>query len=338
MVFYASATGQYTILQDLEQVQVRGFLRRGLRLQLVAAFMAIPVLALATENSPRLATRTALTVDTVEQNGRTQATVSVAVTGEDSLPVTGPVTISEDGSPLAGAALDAKGNASISISLPEGNHFLTAVYVGDLTHLSSTSVPAAASAASTATPNFTIAVAPATLSLTAGQTGTITTTVTPVSSSALTAPMFVTLSCSGLPDQASCSFTPENIEILPNATAAIAIPMVIVTQASGGPSAALPRSNSVAWAFLLPGALALGGLAWSSRRRTWLNRISMLALLGFVAMLGTTACSPRYDYFHHGPPAPPATPAGNYTVGVTAQSSNGVTAITNSTTLALTVK
>jgi hypothetical protein len=94
----------------------------------------------------------------------------------------------------------------------------------------------------------------------------------------------------------------------------------------------------VAWAFLLPGALGLGGLAWGVRRRPWLNRLSLLALLGLVTMLGTTACNPRYNYEHHGPPANPATPAGTYTVYVTAQSSNGVTAITNSTTMALTVK
>jgi hypothetical protein len=55
-------------------------------------------------------------------------------------------------------------------------------------------------------------------------------------------------------------------------------------------------------------------------------------------MLGATACNARYDYYNHGPPIPPPTPAGTYTVTVTAQSSNGVTAITNSTTLALTVQ
>ena len=55
-------------------------------------------------------------------------------------------------------------------------------------------------------------------------------------------------------------------------------------------------------------------------------------------MLGTTACNPRYNYEHHGPPLNPATPSGTYTIMVTAQSSNGVDAITNSTTLALTVQ
>ena len=60
-------------------------------------------------------------------------------------------------------------------------------------------------------------------------------------------------------------------------------------------------------------------------------------LLALVASLGTTACNARYDYYNHGPPPNPATPSGTYTIDVTAQSTNGVTATTNYTTLALTV-
>jgi hypothetical protein len=63
-----------------------------------------------------------------------------------------------------------------------------------------------------------------------------------------------------------------------------------------------------------------------------------VALVGLVTMLGTTACNPRYSYEHHGPPVNPATPAGTYTVSVIGQSSNGVTATTHSTTIALTVQ
>jgi hypothetical protein len=66
--------------------------------------------------------------------------------------------------------------------------------------------------------------------------------------------------------------------------------------------------------------------------------MSLLALLAFVTVLGTTGCNPRYNFEHHGPPPNPATPAGTYTVTVTAQSSDGVTAITNPTTFALTVQ
>jgi hypothetical protein len=149
--------------------------------------------------------------------------------------------------------------------------------------------------------------------------------------------MFVTLSCSGLPDQSSCTFTPENVEILPNATAAITSSMVVSTQKAEG-SLVRPDSNAVALAILLPGALGLGGLAWSVRRRPWLQRLSLLALVALVTMFGTSACNARYNYFNHGPPINPATPAGTYTVDVTAQSSNGVTATTHYTTLAFTVQ
>ena len=91
------------------------------------------------------------------------------------------------------------------------------------------------------------------------------------------------------------------------------------------------------WEFLLPGALGLGGLGWGTRRRRWLQRFFILALLGLVTTLGTTACNPLYYYRNNGPPITPPTPAGKYTITVTAQSTNGVTAITNSTTMVATI-
>ena len=52
------------------------------------------------------------------------------------------------------------------------------------------------------------------MTLTPGQTGTALITVMPENNSSLTAPMFVTLSCSGLPNETSCTFTPESVQIL----------------------------------------------------------------------------------------------------------------------------
>jgi hypothetical protein len=315
-----------------------------MRLELVAGMtiaLAIPALAAFAESAPRLATQTAVNVETRDHSGRTQAIVAVTVTGEDGLPATGAVTISDRGIQLTGAALDAEGHATLNLALPAGDHSLRAVYTGDATHLGSTSQAKGVQAQTSSTPTFAVSVAPATLSLTPGDSGAVVASITPLNSSALTAPMFVTLSCSGLPDEAACSFTPENLEILPNATTAVTSSMVVGTQIGSQGQASLtphPSSNPVAWALLLPGALGLGGLAWGARRWAWLNRLSLLALVALVATLGATACAPRYDYYNHGPPANPATPAGTYTVNVTAQSSNGVTAITNSATLALTVK
>lgn len=316
-------------------------IRRSLRLNLVAGLgiaLAMPALSVAAVNTPGVATQTTLNVETRDLGGRTQATVAVTVAGVDGLPASGAVVLSDRGNQLAGAALNAQGQAGMTISLPAGDHFLTAVYNGDSAHAGSISQPEAVHALEISTPSFEITIAPVTLSLTPGQTGTLMASVTPVNASALTAPMFVTLSCSGLPDQSTCTFTPENIEILPNTTAAVTSSMVVVTQAEFASSPAHPRSNPIAWAFLLPGVLGLGGLAWGSRRRAWLNRLSLLALVALVTTLGATACSPRYNYYNHGPPIPPPTPAGTYTVLVTAQSSNGITAITQSQPLALTIK
>jgi hypothetical protein len=311
-------------------------IRRGLRLELVAAIsiaLAMPAAAFAS----LAATQTNLTVDSHDRAGRTTATASVSVLGEDGLPATGAVIISDHGRQLAGAALDKDGHATLSLVLPGGAHSLIASYTGDAAHSTSISAAASVQAQSTTTPDFQVSVSPATLSLTPGQSGTVTASIAPENASVLTAPMFVTLSCSGLPDQSSCNFTPENVEILPNATTAITSSMVVQTQQQEG-RLALPGSGRVALAVLLPGAFGLGFLAFSVRRRPWLQRLSLLGLLALVASLGTTACNSRYNYYNHGPPVNPATPAGTYTVNVTAQSSDGVTATTHSTTFAFTVK
>jgi hypothetical protein len=316
-------------------------IRRSLRLELVAGLgiaLAMPAMSVAAVNSQGLATQTTLNVETSDQGGRTQATVAVTVTGVDGLPASGAVVLSDQGNQLAGAGLNAQGQASLKISLPAGDHSLSAVYNGDSTHSGSVSRPQQVTALVSSVPSFGISIAPVTLTLTPGQTGTLVASVTPVNAASLTAPMFVTLSCSALPDESSCTFTPENIEILPNATAAVTSSMVLVTQAEFARLPARPRSSPVAWAFLLPGALGLGGLAWGTRRRAWLNRLSLLALVALVTVLGATACAPRYDYYNHGPPIPPPTPAGTYTVLVTAQASNGITATTQSTDLALTIQ
>jgi Bacterial Ig-like domain (group 3) len=339
---------------------VRGLSCRGLRLELLAGLGIVSALAVlpAAAQTQQIETHTTLTLQTGEQGGRIQATAAVAVTGADGLPVSGTVIIEDGERELAESTLNGDGEATPVLSLAGGDHALRAVYAGDASHLGSSSITSNVSAAVSSTPNFSLslsAVAPSTLPLTvtAGQSGTIAVTVVPEDNAALTAPMFVTLSCSGLPSEASCAFTPSSVEILPTTPA---------TCPSGSPAAACPPissmllqtqehvttqvvrpshpggvSSSVAWAILLPGILGLGGLAWGSRRRRWLQRMALVALMGLVASLGMTACKPLYNFYQLGPPHPPATPSGTYTVTVTGQSSDGVTAITNNTTMVLTV-
>jgi len=80
----------------LEQVHVRVFFRRGLRLELVAALglaLAMPTLTVAAAHAQITDTQTTLTAETRDQGGHTQVTVAVDVSDTDALPASGPVTI-----------------------------------------------------------------------------------------------------------------------------------------------------------------------------------------------------------------------------------------------------
>jgi hypothetical protein len=338
---------------------VRGLNRRGLRLELVAGLviaLAVPSWAV----SANVATTTTLTAGTL--SGCTQP-LTVAVAASGAAVTSGTVTIVDlfegNSVQLGSASLSSSGTASPSVALAAGSHSLTAQFAATTGYLASTSAPVLVSVTteceytvslSNITPSSTTA---NTLTLTAGQAGSLTVTITPSVefTSTLTAPIFVTLSCSGLPDGATCIATPENVEILPttpescpSGSLASACPpttnMAIQTYAASTASASPAQgkgSSPIAWAFLLPGTLGLGGLAFGARRRRWLNRLLLVALVALVTVLGTTGCNPRYYYLNHGPPTNPATPAGKYTVKVSAQSNNGVTAVTQSTTFVLVV-
>jgi len=333
---------------------VRSLIGRALRPEMVAGIVlavAMPAFAASIDFPPQ-PTQTTLTAETHTQDGCTHATLDVNVSGSDRPAVAGAVAIDEDGRQLAGAPLDSDGHATLSIDLADGDHALRAVYLGDASHRGSVSQLSRihADAGSTA-PDFSISVSPATLSVALGQSQQAVITIKPVNNASLTAPMFITLSCQGLPDQSSCTFTPENLEILSSTPTActkqsggttVCPPtstMVIETQLGSG-ALARPRigrgPGPATWALVLPGALALIGLGL--RRRRWIGNLALVVLLGIVCALGATACNSRYNYYNHGPPPIPPTPAGNYKLTITAQSNNGITAITHTTTLSLTVQ
>jgi hypothetical protein len=113
--------------------------------------------------------------------------------------------------------------------------------------------------------------------------------------------------------------------------------MVISTQSGSIAKAAHREAQPIALAVLLPGSLLLAGMAFGFRRRRVLSRFMLLGLIAFVTMIGATACSPLYNYNNHGPTPNLPTPTGTFNVTIAAQSSNGVTATTHKTSLALTV-
>jgi hypothetical protein len=346
---------------DLEQVHVRGINRRSLRLKLVAGLataLALPLFT-AAASAQGVTTSTAIAVQNGQSSAQTNpagtcslTTVAVSVTSSQGTPA-GTVTLKDTATTtpvtLGSQTINGTGQASFSLALANGTHTLVATYSGNATYQGSSSVSVSQTISSQCGASFAVTVSGMSPSntLTAGQQGTATVTVTPLPSflaSLGSAPAFITVSCSGLPNQASCVFSPEDLEILPGQSQGVTSTMVLQTEAAGTAGKAAPGtrpgrpSAPVAWAVLLPGILGLGGLAWGARRRSWLNKLALIALVALVATLGTTGCNPHYYYYNHGPPTNPATPAGSYNVTVTGQSSNGITAITQNTSFALTVQ
>jgi hypothetical protein len=137
----------------------------------------------------------------------------------------------------------------------------------------------------------------------------------------------ISFSCSGLPAQSTCNFSPGSIDpaVTPGPTAMT----VSVFTTRGTASLSAPSRpgaagrNSLYAMFAFP----VFGLVLAGFGRPWRNRVklrSMLILLGLVLLLAIVGCGVA-------PPAPapvPGTPAGTFAVTVTA-TSTGFTATTS---------
>jgi hypothetical protein len=263
--------------------------------------------AAAAENTA--ATQTTLTVATNNAGPRTKATLTAHVSADLAGPPSGVVNFRSGETDLGSALLDGEGNASLVTDLfSAGAHPVVAIYQGQSGYLASTSRLEQVHANASTVAGFTVAVSPTSLSTAVGGFVDTVVTVTPVNGFNA----YVSLSCSGLPVNTTCNFTPVNVPAI--CTAATCTPanssMQIQTQA---PSPLIAS-------FLFPALIGLVGLSACKRGAC---RNLVLGMLAFAGALGITACSQRYNYLNHGPPGNPGTPAGSYTVTVEAQSSTG---------------
>jgi uncharacterized protein (TIGR03118 family) len=203
----------------------------------------------------------------------------------------------------------------------------------------SIAVPAPAAGA----PNFSFSAASPTLSVTGGQTGSLTLSLAPTNG--FNGP--VTFSCSGLPSGASCLFTPASVNLSGSTSVSVSLalattPLAPVAPPVGGGgtggylrSAATPMhlfhsSAGLSLAFAGPiGLLAFVGLKRKSVRGI-LVRGSLAALLLGMAMGAVAGCSSSANSMASGSAA--ATPvASQITINATSAS------VTQSVTVNLTV-
>jgi hypothetical protein len=226
----------------------------------------------------------------------------------------GSVTFYDGSTPLGTAQLTTTGTASIAPSFSTvGDYSLTAAYSGTSDFTGSTS---AVLDEKITLGDFTFSVTPGTANVYTGEAATVQ--VSAVSLLGFNQPL--TLSCSGLPANTTCSFSPAS---LPQGQG---LAHLVIQTAAPHKTGAGYISGPVA----LLGALTLLLLPGRKRRRGFLTGLSLLLLVAAIGM-GLAGC---------GSPAPitDGTPPGTYQIAVTATTTGSGTVLTHSSTVTLTVK
>jgi Bacterial Ig-like domain (group 3)/FG-GAP-like repeat len=199
-----------------------------------------------------------------------------------------------------------------------GAQQIVAQYSGNSSYSSSTSSAISVTGAGPApTPTFTLAANPSSLSIAAGMTGTATLSVTPQNgfNSA------VTFSCSGLPANSSCSFSPTSVTPTgAAATTTLTIATNVQAAANQAPAKAL-RGAVISFALLL-GFVPFAGVRFARRGwglsstgdRFW----TLLLFAGTVALTATLVVGCSGGSGSTPTPTRPTTPAGTSSVTINA--------------------
>jgi hypothetical protein len=269
-----------------------------------------------------LSTTTALTSSAtqVTQGTSVTFTATVAPSSGSGVP-TGIVGLYSGSTTLGSSVLNSSGIATYSTSsLPVGTDSITSSYGGDSTYAASTSSPVNVTVNSAATPDFTISATPTSLTLSAGQSGTVTLTVTPENgfnqAVSLSCSAGAPVSCGGF---SSSSVTPNGSAV----TSTLTLTASATLSEAGErrfPEGKEPLHGLVVMSFL-------SGMAVAVKRR-WAQpvaRFITLAMLVIVSGLWVSSCG--------GNPRPVTSPT---TVTVTG-STSGTNATSHAANVTVTV-
>jgi subtilase family serine protease len=206
-------------------------------------------------------------------------TATVAVT-PGTAAATGTVTFKDGGTTIGTGTVGTGGVATYATTaLAVGSHSVTASYVGDTFNAASVS-----SAVAVTVTDFTISLSPTTATVSGGTSAATTVSITPVNAfNAAT-----TMSCSGLPVSAVCTFGSGTVT--PNGTAVATSSLSISTVAA---DAKLDAPKLRGWGMGATGAvLALllwPGVTGRRRRAAWLRMVCLVLLAGLAAA-GLSGC------------------------------------------------
>lgn len=174
-----------------------------------------------------------------------------------------------------------------------------------------------------------------TLSVAQGQTSgpvnlTVVSTSTPsfivISGTSSSTALPLTYSCSGLPSEATCNFSPS--PPTPQTTVTLTIATTAPTTEMRGP---FDRGTRIFYALLLPGLLGIVFTAGSRRRS-----LRGMRLLGLIVLLGLSTLWLGSCGGSGGTQSNPGTPTGTYTITVNA-TTGGASPLSNSMSFTLSV-
>lgn len=226
-------------------------------------------------------------------------TVTATVSSSNGGAVTGVVNFFDAGVLIGSGKLDSKGTATFVIaSLASGPHSFTATYPGDPNNTQSTSQALYIGPSSG---DFSISATPATLTLSSGQSGTVALGITPTGGVQGT----ITLSCAGLPNGSSCTFSPATLNLNGSATIQSSTVTMLIPAAKASLSG-VRNGRSVLFAGVLMSFLGL------RRRKITVRLLSVLGAAALCCSVGS-GCSLSQSAGTTGP-----TVQGSYNVVLTA--------------------
>jgi hypothetical protein len=247
---------------------------------------------------------------------------SVSETAGTATP-TGTVTFSDGSASIGTGSLTAGVTTFSTSTLSVGTHNITAAYGGDTANAASSSSAVVVTITAAPAADFSIVLNPSTGSVSPGSSATSTITITPSGGFS----QAISLACSGLPVNSTCTFSPTSVT--PNGTATSTSTLTIATDVKAASVTMKPlRTPEGATSLaLLAGGGSLGLLLLRRRRkdpRLWLLQMGLVAAFVFTsAMIG---CGP-------GASATTKTPAGTSQITVTATAGSTVHTATYSLTV-----
>jgi large repetitive protein len=251
-------------------------------------------------------TTNVLTASSTSLTGGQQVTLISVVHFSGPVVATGTVTFTSNGTVLGTAALDKTGVATLTVNLLTSAPTVIASYSGDSVYAASTSTQTSVIVAKPT--QFTMQMAPPSITLQSKQHSTTTLTLTSVNNFSDT----LDLSCAGLPFATTCTFTNDRVALAAGGVQAIKVVVDTGSPLTAGSQASLEQqgTESVAAICCLPAGALFGLLFWKRRRRM---RSSLGGLLMLLLLAGlSTALSGCGGLSING------TPAGTYIFQVTA--------------------